>query len=210
MAQKVEHSQKRSVGGSSPHSFYICFSPEMLVSKVGHLDLIPSLTKRSEHAATASQVCKHSNQVTLLQLETSSPSVSETCQWVCKGSSKLVTLNLFSFLQKGTSRRQVQDSSVTIWTVSWSVDLPFSSPSDNCIPRRLWKSRYVLKCTQSLLDIVFPTDRQFIDMHVVSLNRSLKTITVSLFNVVTLTMWRTINSECKLSELFHGNSNLED
>lgn len=85
----MEHSQKRSVGGSSPHSFYICFSPEMLVSKVGHLDLIPSLTKRSEHAATASQVCKHSDQVTLLQLETSSPSVSETCQWVCKGSSKL-------------------------------------------------------------------------------------------------------------------------
>lgn len=37
----------------------------MLVSKVGHLDLIPSLTKRSEHAATASQVCKPSYQVTL-------------------------------------------------------------------------------------------------------------------------------------------------
>lgn len=65
----MEHSQKRNVGGSSPHSFYICFSPEMLVSKVGHLDLIPSLTKGSKHASTASQVCKPSYQVTLLQLE---------------------------------------------------------------------------------------------------------------------------------------------
>lgn len=52
-----------SVGGSSAHSFYICVSPETLVSEVEDLDLIPPLTEAPRPAATAVEECNTSYQV---------------------------------------------------------------------------------------------------------------------------------------------------